>query len=98
MERSVPPSSLPSPPSGGRGGHLDGGLLVGGREGLAPLESQSLSDAIYRQLCERLMRGLLKPHQRLKIRDLARALGVSETPVREAVFQLVRDGALELKP
>ena len=40
----------------------------------------------------------LKPDQRLKIRDLALALGVSETPVREAIFQLVRDGAVELKP
>jgi DNA-binding GntR family transcriptional regulator len=65
---------------------------------LAPVESPSLSDAIYRQLCERLMRGQLKPEQRLKIRDLAQALGVSETPVREAIFQLVRDGAVELKP
>jgi len=65
---------------------------------LAPVASPSLSDAIYRQLCERLMRGQLKPEQRLKIRDLAQALGVSETPVREAIFQLVRDGAVELKP
>jgi len=65
---------------------------------LAPVASPSLSDVIYRQLCERLMRGQLKPDQRLKIRDLAQALGVSETPVREAIFQLVRDGAVELKP
>jgi len=65
---------------------------------LAPVASPSLSDVIYRQLCERLMRGQLKPDQRLKIRDLALALGVSETPVREAIFQLVRDGAVELKP
>ena len=64
----------------------------------APVASPSLSDVIYRQLCERLMRGQLKPDQRLKIRDLALALGVSETPVREAIFQLVRDGAVELKP
>jgi Transcriptional regulators len=38
---------------------------------LAPVASPSLSDVIYRQLCERLMRGQLKPDQRLKIRDLA---------------------------
>jgi DNA-binding GntR family transcriptional regulator len=58
----------------------------------------SRSDRVYRQLRERLMRGMLRPHQRLRIRELATALGTSETPVREAIFQLVRDGGLELKP
>jgi DNA-binding GntR family transcriptional regulator len=58
----------------------------------------SRSDHVYRILREELMRGALKPHERLRIRDLARALDTSETPVREAIFQLVRDGAVELKP
>ncbi|HTO81903.1 MAG TPA: GntR family transcriptional regulator [Methylomirabilota bacterium] len=62
------------------------------------VEAPSRSDRVYRQLRERLMRGILKPHQRLRIRELAAALGTSETPVREAIFQLVRDGGLELKP
>ena len=66
--------------------------------GFAPIESQSLSDRVYRQLRDHLMRGILKPHQRLRLREVALALGTSETPVREAVFQLVRDGALDLKP
>ena len=65
---------------------------------LEPVAVPSLSDIVYRQLSEKLMRGQLKPDQRLKVRDLAQALGVSETPVREAIFQLVRDGAFELKP
>lgn len=64
----------------------------------APIEAQSLSDRVYRQLRDHLMRGILKPHQRLRLREVALALGTSETPVREAVFQLVRDGALDLKP
>jgi DNA-binding GntR family transcriptional regulator len=65
---------------------------------LEPADAPSRSDRVYRQLRERLMRGLLKPHERLRIRELAAALSTSETPVREAIFQLVRDGALELKP
>jgi DNA-binding GntR family transcriptional regulator len=65
---------------------------------LERIETPSRSDRVYRQLRERLMRGILKPHQRLRIRELAAALGTSETPVREAIFQLVRDGGLELKP
>src|SRR3546814_15882280 len=44
------------------------------------------------------MRGELVPEQRLKIGEVAERLGTSETPVREAVFQLAREGALEIKP
>ena len=65
---------------------------------LERVEAPSRSDRVYRQLRERLMRGMLRPHQRLRIRELAAALGTSETPVREAIFQLVRDGGLEMKP
>ncbi|MBB4000348.1 GntR family transcriptional regulator [Aureimonas pseudogalii] len=65
--------------------------------GLAPVGGASLSDQIYQQIRSQLMSGQLPPHQRLRIRDLAAGLGTSETPVREAIFQLVRDGALELK-
>ena len=63
-----------------------------------PATVPSRSDRVYHQLRERLMRGLLRPHERLKIRELALALSTSETPVREAIFRLVRDGAVELKP
>jgi len=65
---------------------------------LERVEAPSRSDRVYRQLRERLMRGILKPHQRLRIRELAAALGTSETPVREAIFQLVRDVRLLLEP
>ncbi len=71
---------------------------LGARLDFQPAVTPSRSGQVYRQLRERLMRGLLKPHERLRIRELAAALSTSETPVREAVFQLVRDGALELKP
>jgi DNA-binding GntR family transcriptional regulator len=81
------------------GGHMQQSLATT----LEPLsfervEAPSRSDRVYRQLRERLMRGMLRPHQRLRIRELAAALGTSETPVREAIFQLVRDGGLEMKP
>lgn len=66
--------------------------------GFGRVDPQSLTERIYAQVRERLMRGELKPLQRLRIRDMARELGTSETPVREAVFQLVRDNALEIKP
>lgn len=43
------------------------------------------------------MQAVLQPGQRLKIRELAKYMGTSETPVREALIQLVRDRALEMK-
>jgi len=67
-------------------------------QGLTDVQSQSLSAQIYGQLKHQLMAARLRPGDRLKIRDLAQNLGTSETPVREALLQLVRDGALEMKP
>lgn len=57
----------------------------------------SLNDRVYDALRTGLLEGRLRPHQRLKIRDLAATMRVSETPVREAVMQLVRERALVLQ-
>jgi DNA-binding GntR family transcriptional regulator len=65
---------------------------------LGDIQTKSLSSQIYLHLRQQLMSTRFQPGQRLKIRDLALSLGTSETPVREALFQLVKDGALEMKP
>ena len=57
----------------------------------------SLNTQVYNILSRALLEGRLRPRQRLKIRDLAAILDVSETPVREAVMQLVRERALVLQ-
>lgn len=62
-----------------------------------PLQQSSLVEQIYHGLQQALMHGQMRPHQRLKVRELAASLGTSETPVREALFQLVRDRAIEIK-
>ncbi|RKK02990.1 FCD domain-containing protein [Pseudoroseomonas wenyumeiae] len=64
---------------------------------LPVLARTSLNDRVYETLRAALLEGRLRPHQRLKIRDLASTMGVSETPVREAVMQLVRERALTLQ-
>ena len=61
-------------------------------------EALPLSEVVYSKLRNALMRGELKPHQRLKVRDLAQQMGTSETPVREALFQLAHEGAIEIRP
>jgi DNA-binding GntR family transcriptional regulator len=63
---------------------------------LAPVVRANLSAQVYASLRAALQEGRLWPGQRLKIRDLAASLRVSETPVREAVMQLVRERALVL--
>lgn len=61
------------------------------------LSRDSLSDRIYARLRVALMMGQYEPGSRLNIRGLAAAYNTSPTPVREAIFQLVREGALVLR-
>lgn len=61
-------------------------------------DSGLLSEFVYARLRRALMRAELKPRERLKVRDLAQKMGTSETPVREALFQLAHEGAIEIRP
>lgn len=58
---------------------------------------ENLTARVYGQLRESLMAGRFWPGQRLRIREMALAMGVSPTPVREAIMQLVREGGLEMR-
>jgi DNA-binding GntR family transcriptional regulator len=69
----------------------------GGFGFLTPIGRENFTGRAYTELRNALMEGRMRPGQRLKIRDLARSLGVSETPVREAVMQLVRERALQME-
>lgn len=61
------------------------------------LTRHSFAERIYSDLRVALMSGHYEPGSRLNIRRLASAYETSQTPVREAIIQLVADGALELK-
>jgi DNA-binding GntR family transcriptional regulator len=54
-----------------------------------------LRDEVYRRLLDRVQRGDLSGGSRLRDADLAVELGVSRTPVREALLRLAREGVLE---
>jgi DNA-binding GntR family transcriptional regulator len=58
------------------------------------LVKESLSTQIYQQLRRNLMAGRYEPGQKLKLRDLADQLGISVTPVREALARLASDHAV----
>lgn len=71
-----------------------GDTEISGR--FAPLGRSSLSQRAYEEIRAYLMRGRLKPGQRLVSRTLASELGISTTPVREALWRLASEQALEL--
>jgi len=58
------------------------------------ISRESLGDAIYHRVSQDLVRGKLRPDQRITIRGLAESLGTSSTPVRDAVQRLLQDDAL----
>jgi len=64
---------------------------------LQQIEKENLSMRIYRQIRRALIDGQYAPGERLRISELAEALGTSITPVREAIFRLVSEQALEIK-
>ncbi|RTZ44545.1 GntR family transcriptional regulator [Candidimonas sp. SYP-B2681] len=59
---------------------------------------ETLGANVLFQIKELLLTGKLMPGEHLSLRSTAEALGVSVMPVREAVYQLVADQALEVTP
>ncbi|ONG56125.1 GntR family transcriptional regulator [Pseudoroseomonas deserti] len=62
------------------------------------LERRTLAESAYAHLRDLLASGRVAPGEKLSLRDLSEALGVSVMPVREAVSRLIADGALEVAP
>ena len=58
----------------------------------ATIERRGLRDHVYERILQLLLSGEVSPGQRLSIDTIARQLGVSQTPVREALVQLERTG------
>jgi len=55
-------------------------------------QSPSLRDQVYEAIRLDMRKGEIQPGHRFVELDLAKKYGVSRTPVREALFQLARDG------
>jgi DNA-binding GntR family transcriptional regulator len=65
----------------------------------APLAAPtSIGDTVYDQILEALQQGRLRPGERLNDADFAAQLGVSRTPVREALLRLRELGVVEFAP
>ena len=62
------------------------------------MSDTSLRTQVYDLLRQALTMGRFAPGQKLTFRFIAGALGVSLTPVREALGRLVAEGAFEMQP
>jgi DNA-binding GntR family transcriptional regulator len=62
------------------------------------LLKSSLTDKAYNQIKEWVVRYHLKPGARLHVSDLAHALQMSQTPVREALSMLEKEHLIEREP
>ena len=61
---------------------------------LKPAAHRTLHEHAYQQIRQALMVGRFVPGQHMTIRGLAEALGISPTPIREALHRLSAEGAL----
>lgn len=61
-------------------------------------ERKSLGQHVFENLKQAIIRGEVSPGKRLVESRIADALGISRTPVREAIHKLEREGLLEKLP
>lgn len=64
----------------------------------SPIQRRNLGSDVYRILRDRILRQELHAGDKLSDLHLSAELGVSRTPIREALLQLVRDGVVVAEP
>lgn len=67
-------------------------------EEIESLERTPVRERAYVLLRNWIIRGKLAPNQKLKDKELADKLGVSRTPIREALLRLEDEGLVQTKP
>ena len=63
-----------------------------------PLDRDLLREGVHRRLRDAIVDGTLAPGEQLRDQELAAWLGVSRTPVREALLRLADAGLVEARP
>lgn len=65
---------------------------------MAKLERSTLNERVYQQIRDAVLVGDLSPKARLDEQALADDMGVSRTPIREAIGKLTTEGLVEYRP
>ena len=63
-----------------------------------PADVRSLRDVAYDDIRDAILSGALQPGQRVKERDVAAQMGISTTPVKEALRRLEQEGLVVSQP
>ena len=58
----------------------------------------NLAEQVYQELRKEIIEGKIEKGRQLTELSLSKAMGVSRTPVREAMKQLEAEGLIELRP
>lgn len=74
------------------------GLLIDAFDPRGPIARPNLHDAIVTRVRDMIIEGELTPGTRIHEGNLGKTLGVSRTPLREALKFLASEGLLELSP
>lgn len=76
-----------------------GGSGAAAQPGAPPrAQRASLVDQAYREIKQRIMNNSYRPNLQVLEQDLALQLGMSRTPVREALIRLEKEGLVEILP
>ncbi len=67
-------------------------------EALAPLDHTDLTDQTYSVLRDQILRRTLEPGEKISVDEVAHALGVSRTPVTDALKRLAGEGFVDIRP
>ena len=59
------------------------------------LKKDSLGDLVYQQIAKMILKHDLPPGEKINRKELAKMLGVSQTPVNEAVIRFTNEGVIE---
>ncbi len=65
---------------------------------LTKLKRERALDSVHSALKDAILNSVLRPGERLDVGDIAAELGVSLTPVRNAVELLTKEGLVEVRP
>lgn len=68
------------------------------REGTNVIQTTLIVDQLYSDIKDRIIRGQLKPDEKLSVRSLCEYYGVSDTPIKQALNRLVTERFVDALP